>query len=399
MWFFIILLITAAIIVWAVVDFHFGRKHFVRNAYRRDYPKRHSDIELISTGPKFFEKMFSDIEGATSTINCLFYTVKDDHLGRQFFDLLVKKAKEGLKVRLIMDRGGSYHISKKKVKELRAEGLDVYFCEKPHLPYLFFSIQQRNHRKISVIDGRIGYLGGYNVGREYIDEDPDLSPWRDYHMRIEGEGTADLQKEFCIDWLRASGEEIPSSGECFPDLQKGSVEHRFFPSEGFKIESQFVNFISNAKESIFIGTPYFIPSDELMNALIAALKRGVKVTIVAPYKADHLLVKEASYKHYRKLLPYGAEIHQFRGGFYHAKLIIVDKKFTDMGTANFDLRSLYVNLELNNFVYTQSYVDQVLEEVQKDIEGSTPLNLDELNSVSTFTRIKEGIASMIAILL
>jgi cardiolipin synthase A/B len=399
MWILTILLILAAIIIWFIIDFHFGRKHFVRTAYRRDYEKRHSNIQLISTGPKFFEKMFSDIKNAQSSINCLFYIVENDHLARQFFDLLTQKAKEGVEVRLMMDKIGSYKISRKQVKELRNNGLHVYFCEKPHFPYLFFSTQQRNHRKITVIDGKVGYLGGYNVGKAYIDEDPKLSPWRDYHMRIEGEGTLDLQKEFCIDWKRASGEEILNNPRYFPDLEKGGIEHRFFPSEGFKIESQFVEFITNAKESIFIGTPYFIPSEEVLDALIAALKRGIKVTIVAPYKSDHMLVKEASYKYYRKLLPLGADIHQFRDGFYHSKLIIIDKKFCDMGTANFDLRSFYVNLELNNFVYTQSFVDKVIEEVDKDIEGSTRLTEEQLNSVSTFTRVKEGIASLVSILL
>ncbi|WP_240628757.1 cardiolipin synthase [Bacillus salacetis] len=389
----------AAIILLCIADFHFGRRYFVRNAYRRDYQKRHSDMELISTGPAFFERMFSDIKNASSSINCLFYIVENDHLGRQFFDLLIQKAKEGVEVRLLMDRIGSFKIRSKQVKELQECGIQVFFAEKPKLPFLFFSTQQRNHRKITVIDGKIGYLGGYNVGKAYIDEEPKLSPWRDYHMRIAGEGTADLQKEFCIDWKRASGEEILNKPSYFPELEKGAVEHRFFPSEGFKIESQFVSFITNARKSIFIGTPYFIPSKEVMDALEKALKRGIKVTIVTPERPDHPLVKEAAFKFFRRLIPLGADIYHYQNGFYHSKLIILDDEFCDLGTANFDLRSFYVNLELNNFTYTQSFVDEVRKEVQKDIEGSTLVDLEKINSVSIFTRVKEGIASMISILL
>ncbi|WP_409252283.1 cardiolipin synthase [Bacillus sp. SCS-153A] len=399
MWILIILLILAAIILWAVIDFHFGRKQFVKTAYRRDYQKRHSDMELISTGPAFFERMFTDLREASSTIHCLFYIVEDDHLGRQFFDILKQKAKEGVEIRLLMDRVGSFKVRKKQVKELKDYGIQVYFAEEPKLPFLFFSTQQRNHRKITVIDGKIGYLGGYNVGKAYIDEDPKLSPWRDYHMRLTGEGTADLQKEFGVDWKRASGEDIINRPGYFPKLEKGAVEHRFFPSEGYKIESQFVEFITNAKKSIFIGTPYFIPSDEVMTALIKALERGVKLTIVSPEKEDHPLVKEAAYKHFRKLIPLGAEVYHYQLGFYHSKLLVLDDEFCDIGTANFDLRSFYVNLELNNFIYTQSFVDEVRKEVQKDIDGSKLLTMEKLNSVSIFTRFKERIASMISILL
>ncbi|MGM0843480.1 MAG: cardiolipin synthase [Bacillota bacterium] len=400
MWILIILIIVAAIILWCVLDFHFGRKAFVQKAYRRDYQKRHSDMELISTGPAFFERLFKDIKEATSTINCLFYIVEDDHLGRQFFDLLNQKAKEGVEIRLLMDRIGSFKIKKKMVKELKDNGIKVYFAEKPKLPYLFFSTQQRNHRKITVIDGNIGYLGGYNVGKAYIDEDPNLSPWRDYHMRIVGEGTSDLQREFGVDWKRASDEDIINKPAYFPEnLKKGAMEHRLFPSEGFKIESQFVEFITNAKKSIFIGSPYFIPSEEVMDALVKALKRGVKVTIVSPEKPDHHLVKEAAFKFFRKLIPLGAEVYHYQTGFYHSKLIVLDDEFCDIGTANFDLRSFYVNFELNNFTYTQSFVDEVLKEIQKDIEGSKKISLEKLNSVSIFTRVKERLGSMISILL
>jgi cardiolipin synthase A/B len=399
MWIVTILLILAVLIAWCIADFHFGRKNFVRNAYRRDYQKRYSDMELISTGPAFFERMFSDIKNASSSIHSLFYIVENDHLGRQFFDLLIQKAKEGVEVRLLMDRIGSFKIRTKQVKELQEYGIQVYFAEKPKLPFLFFSTQQRNHRKITIIDGKVGYLGGYNVGKAYIDEDPKLSPWRDYHMRMDGEGTADLQKEFCIDWKRASGEDILNKPFYFPELEKGAVEHRFFPSEGFKIESQFVSFITNARKSIFIGTPYFIPSDEVMDALVKALKRGIKVTIITPERPDHPLVKEAAFKYFRRIIPLGAEVYHYQNGFYHSKLIILDDEFCDLGTANFDLRSFYVNLELNNFTYTQSFVDEVRVEVQKDLEGSTLVELHKLNSVSIFTRFKEGIASMISILL
>ncbi|MEL3972994.1 cardiolipin synthase [Rossellomorea oryzaecorticis] len=394
-------MIIGLLIAWMVIDFKLGRNKFIRTRTRRNYEDRYSDISLISRGPELFDQMFMDIKNAESSIHVLFYIVQNDHLGYRFMDLLKEKAKQGVKVRLLMDQMGSLQVPRSKVHMLKSVGVEVAYCQKVKFPYLFFTSQQRNHRKITVIDGKIGYLGGYNVGKEYIDENdkPELSPWRDYHMRLVGEGVLDLQSEFCVDWHRSTQKDLTNEALYFPPSAKGSIKHRIFPTEGVNIEQFFGEFIEEAEECIIIGTPYFIPTRHLMDKLMNALDRGVKLKIIVPDQADHSLVKEAAFPYFRPLLAKGAEVYQYMNGFYHGKIMIVDDHFCDLGTANFDQRSFYLNLELNNLIYDKHFIEIVKKEIDKDIKASDRLSASDLESVSLFTRFKEKVASAISILL
>ncbi|BCB05967.1 cardiolipin synthase [Bacillus sp. KH172YL63] len=401
MWWLIPLFIVTAVIAWLLIDFKLGRSQFIRTRTRRDYEKRHSDIRLFSRGPELFDVMFKEIKEADSSIHVLFYIVQDDHFALRFMELLKEKAKEGVEVRLLMDQIGSHNVPKSEVRELRDAGVEVDFCRRVKPPYFFFSSQQRNHRKITVIDGKIGYLGGYNIGKEYIDENdiPELSPWRDYHLRLEGEGVHDLQTEYCIDWFRATGKELRNDEQYFPPAGKGSCQHQIFPTEGVNIEDFFKKFIDGAREEVIIGTPYFIPTPILMDALCNALDRGVQVRVIIPNYADHMLVKEAAFPYFRTLLSKGAKVYQFMNGFYHAKVLIVDNHFCDIGTANFDKRSFFINFEINNLIFDEGFIQTLKKEMKKDMEASDPLSESDLASVSLLTRVKEKIASSISILL
>jgi cardiolipin synthase A/B len=401
MWWFILLLIIVVVIGWLMIDFKLGRSHFIRTRTRRDYEKRNSDIELFSRGPELFDRMFKEMKEAKSSIHVLFYIVQDDHFALRFMDLLKDKAKEGVEVRLLMDQIGSHNVPKSKVRLLRDAGVEVAFCQKVRLPFLFFSSQQRNHRKITVIDGKFGYLGGYNVGKEYIDENdkPELSPWRDYHLRLEGEGVHDLQTEFCIDWFRAAKNELKDEVKYFPPAERGSITHQIFPTEGVNIEDFFKKFIDEAQDEIIIGTPYFIPTPILMDALCHALERDVIVRVIIPNNADHMLVKEAAFPYLRILLSKGAKVYQFMNGFYHAKVMIIDDHFCDLGTANFDKRSFFINLEINNLIFDKEFIHTLKNEMAKDMEASDMLSENDLANVSLLTRIKERVASSISILL
>ncbi|WP_061810864.1 cardiolipin synthase [Rossellomorea vietnamensis] len=401
MWWLILLVILAAIIGWLMLDFRLGRSHFIRTRTRRDYETRMSDIQLFSRGPELFDQMFKDMREASSSIHVLFYIVQDDHFALRFLELLKGKAQEGVEVRLLMDQIGSHNVPKSKVKDLRDAGVEVDFCRRVKLPYLFFSSQQRNHRKITVIDGTIGYLGGYNIGKEYIDENdkPELSPWRDYHLRLDGEGVHDLQTEFCIDWYRATQKDLKNEATYFPPAEKGSIQHQIFPTEGVNIEDFFGKFIDEAQSEIIIGTPYFIATPILMDALLGALDRGIIVKIIIPNNADHMLVKEAAFPYFRPLLASGAKVYQFMDGFYHAKVMVVDDHFCDIGTANFDKRSFFINFEINNLIYDKGFIQMVKKEMEKDMAASDMLSESDLSSVSMLTRLKERVASAISILL
>lgn len=225
-----IISVLVLIAVWSYADFSLGKYVHMKRWEVRDYPLRKGKLQLITNGADLYKGYFKDLREASSSIHILFYIVKNDRFSNAFFEMLKARARDGIKIRLLLDWLGSRSVPKSWIEEAQSLGMDIVFCHRPRLPFIIFSLQQRNHRKITIIDGKIGYLGGYNIGKEYIDLDPELTPWRDYHLRLEGEGVADLQQEFVIDWKRATGEEIQI--EYKPDAGRGQMEHLLFPSEG-----------------------------------------------------------------------------------------------------------------------------------------------------------------------
>lgn len=385
-----------AIGIWLTIDFKLGRQKHYKNLKRIDYPFQESHFTLFAKGPELFADLFSELKKARHHIHIQFYIVKDDKISKEFLGILKKKALEGVEVRLLVDWLGSYPIKKKTVQHLKKHGVKFSFAQKLQFPFLFYSLQTRNHRKITVIDGKIGYIGGFNIGKEYINLDPKLCPWRDYHLKVTGEGVADLQLHLLANWKEEVEENLQQEEIYFPVQPKGPSKHKIIPSKGPFLEDTFSSLIRQAKNSIIIGTPYFIPSPVLLAELQSALKRGITLTVVVPNTADHLLVKEASYRYLRILLQEGAKVYQFLNGFYHAKTIIIDDEICDVGTANFDRRSLFLNDEINCYIYDPSFVKQMLAIVHKDILDSKPLTLNELNRPDFFRLIKEFIARLAA---
>lgn len=384
------------IIVWLVLDFKLGRRKHLSLARRTETAILHGNFEIFIHGKELFLDYFEAIRQAEKHIHVLFYIVKDDEFGQEFFSLLTEKARQGVEVRLLVDRLGSRKVKKKIVQSLREAGIHFAFSNRIKLPYLFYSTQVRNHRKISIIDGEIGYLGGFNIGKEYIDGDPKLSPWRDYHLKITCESVDFLQSEFSIDWKEYAGEDLHASHRYFPQLPRGEIRHQFLPTEAGQLEQMFIRLIQKAESSIMIGTPYFIPSRRIFSEFLQAIRRGVSITVIVPLTSDHILVKEASYRYLRRLLHEGAAIYQYKNGFYHAKTIVVDDKICDIGTANFDNRSLFLNKEINCYLYDPGFIERVREILTKDIADSKPMSLADLNKPNFFRKIKEGIAGTVA---
>ncbi|WP_409296128.1 phospholipase D-like domain-containing protein [Peribacillus sp. SCS-26] len=392
----IILLVLALLWLILLADFKLGRKFHLKRTHRRDFPYRYSDITLFTDGITLFGDMFAEIKAAERHIHILFYIVKEDHFSREFLALLKEKAQAGVEVRLLLDWMGSFGLKKKTIKSLRAHGIQIAFCQVPKLPFLFYSSQERNHRKIAVIDGKKGYLGGYNIGKEYINEDPKLSPWRDYHLKIWGEGALDLQEEFLEDWLEATGCDFRKSTLYKNEVQRGRCRHLIIPCEGVHLEERYIKLIRMAEEKIIIGTPYFIPGKKLEGELLTALKKGIKLTIIVPGNPDHVLVKEASYKYFRKLVPEGAQVYQFQKGFYHPKVILIDNQLVDVGTSNFDKRSLFLNHELNCYIFDRDCIRQIEEALGEDLRHSCPLDIEAISSFNPFRTAKEWVAASIS---
>ena len=273
----IVFAIIAGLALWVIADFILGRKQHLTNANKKVLPVRESDLSIFAKGPELFDDLFSELKKAKQHIHILFYIVQDDKISQEFFAILKEKAREGVEVRLLVDWVGS-GLKKDSIKSLKNAGVEFAHSHTPRFPFLIYSSQVRNHRKITVIDGQVGYLGGFNIGKEYNDQDPKLSPWRDYHLKVSGEGVMDLQIEFLEDWRKAAKVNLLQDKAYFPPLKKGSIRQQLVPTEGILLEELFSKLISQAQTSIVIGTPYFIPSKRVFTLLREAIKRGVSVT-------------------------------------------------------------------------------------------------------------------------
>lgn len=387
--------IAAGLALWVYADFMLGRKKHLSNVNKKVLPMRDSNLAIFAKGPELFHDLFAEIKKAKQHIHILFYIVQDDKISQEFLAILKEKAKEGVEVRLLVDWVGS-GLKRKSIQSLKDAGVEFAYSQTPKFPFLFYSTQVRNHRKITVIDGRLSYLGGFNIGKEYYDQDPKLSPWRDYHLKMTGEGVMDLQKEFLEDWRAAAKVNLLHDKAYFPPLEKGSIRQRLVPTEGILLEELIANLITESEKSIFIGTPYFIPSKRIFNLLLDALKKGVAVTILVPHKADHILVKEASLPYLRTLIKEGADVYQYLKGFYHAKVIIIDDRVCDAGTANFDKRSMFLNYELNCLIHDPVFIKKMNHIITEDILNSQKATLQELNRVNMLLSVKEKAARTIS---
>ncbi|KLV27448.1 cardiolipin synthase [Niallia circulans] len=394
--FLIILSIIAILIFLLYLDFQLGKRAQHQKINRKNHPFRYSDFHIYSDGTELFPALFQAIEEATDHVHILFYTIKTDSISKEFLNLLKSKAHEGVEVRLILDWLGSYKIRRKVREELKKAGIQFAFCQLPSFPYLFYSLQVRNHRKIAIIDGKVGFMGGFNIGKDYIHANIKLSPWRDYHLKLIGEGVDDLQREFLMDWLKASKINLLQNRIYFPVQKKGASRHQIIPTQGVYLEEIVCHVIKNCKSSLLITTPYFIPSKQITSELLRALHRNISITILIPDKADHLLVKEASFPYLRTLLAHGASVYQYMNGFFHGKLINIDNEIIIIGSANFDRRSIFLNHELNCCIYDQGFIERMNKITTEDLQQAKELSLEGLDTITMRSKLKEWIARLFA---
>ncbi|MFD9626162.1 cardiolipin synthase [Peribacillus muralis] len=384
------------IFTWCLIDFKLGHKRYMKQATSMKYPPRNSDMTVFTSGKILFDDLMEEINQAQDSVHILFYIVKNDQFSKEFLKLLQTKAETGVEVRLLVDWVGGKKISRTAIGQLKKSGVHFSFSYKPKLPFLFYTIQKRNHRKITVIDGKIGYLGGFNIGKEYINQGDKLNPWRDYHLKMTGEGVKDLQEVFLLDWQHDTDEDLRGTPAYFPTLTPGTQMHQVVLTNGSDLEQTLVGMIQQAKEKIIIGTPYFIPSNPLFRELREALSRNVSVTVIVPENSDHPLVKEASFPYFRVLIKEGAAIMQFQKGFYHSKVILIDDTICDIGTANFDKRSCFLNGEINCLIYDRAFIEDAEKELAVDVAESKLLNGDKLSSMNAVRTAKESLASILS---
>jgi cardiolipin synthase A/B len=374
------------------IDYLWGKREHARKADNLIFPLTTGECKFYKSGATLFNDMFQQLKDAKKEILIEFFIVKKDRLGNQFLQLLKEKAAEGVVVRLLVDRLGSFWFTKKDRKMLEKSGVQFAFSEKPRFPFLFYRLNRRNHRKIVIIDGVIGYVGGFNVGDEYIGKNPTFNVWHDYHVCLSGKVVADLQRVFQLDWEKSAG---PINVFKADEPVKGKKEMQVLATDGIGLEQFFIQYIHTAKEELIFGTPYFIPTEAIVAALKEALERGVQVYILVPMKADHLFVKEAGMGYYERLKQMGAKVRMYDIGFFHGKLFMMDKKLADIGTANFDRRSFYLNKEVNVVIFDRKFSEEVRKVFFKDFRESIEFSDHWLKQLNWKTKITIPIAKLL----
>jgi cardiolipin synthase len=358
-------------------------------------------VDIFTDGHAKFETLLQDIEKAQRHIHLLYYIIRDDELGRRVIGSLTRKAREGLEVRILYDDIGSSSVSPRFFRELKEAGGEVAAFFPSTIRYLNFRVNFRNHRKLAVIDGKIGYIGGFNIGNEYIGLDQYMGFWRDTHLRVSGSAVHTMQAMFLLDWNLAASSRVDYTPDYFPNWNAGGQVPMQIVGSGPNtrwrhIENAYIKMIHAAKKTVYVQTPYFIPDDGLLNALIIASLSGIDVRVMVPGKPDHMFVHWASYYYLGELLQAGVKCYLYKNGFLHAKTIVVDGAIASVGTANFDFRSLKLNFEANAMIYDHNVAEQLQCIYIKDIEASEELTMENYRNRSWSIRIKESVSRLLS---
>ncbi len=360
-----------------------------------------NSIKVFTDGEKKFDSLLKDIESAEDHIHFQYYIIQKDNLGKRVVEKLAMKAREGVKVRLLYDEMGSRKTRKRFFKELIEAGGEVEVFFPSRIPYVNTRLNYRNHRKLVIIDGVTGYVGGFNVGDEYLGLNAKFGYWRDTHLRIEGSATLAMQTRFLLDWNHAARNKVGYEACYFPIVSspgKAGVQvvSSGPDSEWEQIKNGYIKLITSAKRTIFIQTPYFIPDASLLDALRIAALSGVDVRLMIPNKPDHPFVYWATYSYVGELLKAGARMYIYQNGFIHAKTIAVDGEISSVGTANIDVRSFRLNFEVNAFIYDEELTRQLERIFIEDMEKSYELTVENYHERSMWIRFKESISRLLS---
>lgn len=356
-----------------------------------------NDIRLIHSGQEKFELMFRDIEAARDHVHAEYYIVRNDDLGNRFLDLLSAKAKQGVKVRLLLDDVGT-RLPSATIKRLKRDGVEVAMFFPSlyrHTASLNLRVNYRNHRKIVVVDGKIGFLGGYNVGDEYLGLDKRKGRWRDTHLRVEGRAVLDLQARFLLDWDFASTRPMDVLPRYFPDVPERNGMAVQIASGGPDkrrdlIQEVYLKMIASARSRVYLQSPYFIPDESVLDALRVAALSGLDVRVMIPVLPDHPLVHWANLSFLGELLESGVKGYLYQDGFLHSKTIVVDGAIASIGSANWDIRSFELNFETNAIVYCPRLAREQEAAFMEDLKCCREWTLDEYLNRPWSVRLKGG---------
>lgn len=367
-----------------------------------------NNVTVIVNGEAKFPDVFESLRSAKHHIHIEYYIYENDTIGNELAQILIEKAKEGVEVRFIYDDFGSSGIRKNIAHQLREAGVEAYPFYKIKLIMLANRMNYRNHRKIIVVDGTIGYIGGINVSDKYINNDKDDKLyWRDTHLKIVGNSVFNLQTIFLADWNFCANQKIRYSSNYFPE--KSEAEHygnhlvqivSSGPDSKYpKIKYTLIQAILSAEKEICITTPYFIPDKSFLEAINIAALSGIEVKLLVPTRSDSFIVNTTSQSNFQELLDVGVKIYSYDKGFVHAKTMVCDQKVAIIGTANFDNRSFDLNFEINAIVYDEQIATEISNLFEKDISFSTQIFAEEWSKRPLFRKLMEKVLHLFSSLM
>ena len=359
-----------------------------------------NEVEIFTDGNDKFNSLLAAINDARHHIHMEYYIIRNDDLGRRVLTALVQKAKEGVEVRLMGDAIGCNRLPKSFARELTDAGGQVAWFFPSKILHINLRVNYRNHRKIAIIDGKIGFVGGLNIGDEYLGKGP-LGYWRDTHIRIAGSAVKSLQSRFFMDWNYAAKDNLVLEEKYFPDTRRREgvtmqIVHSGPDSIGEDIKFGYIKLINAARETVYIQTPYFIPDDSVLDALKIAARSGVDVRIMFPCKPDHPFVYWVTTSYIGELLEWGVRAYTYDNGFIHSKTIVVDGIAGSIGSANWDIRSFSLNFEGNAFIYDVMVAGRMKAIFEQDLKSCTEVTHQRYEQRPALIRIKESIFRLMA---
>ena len=362
-------------------------------------PSVGNELIPLKNGSATFKAIFTALETSKKFIHIQYYIFEEGDLAEKFKSILIKKAQDGVQVRLLYDALGSRTLSNTYINSLKAAGVEVFSFLPMRLGRLLSSINYRNHRKIIIVDGRVGFTGGINVSDKYINGDPVLGNWYDMHLQLKGDMVNSLQAVFTMDWSFASETETLLNTQYFlkhstPGNSIAQIVASGPDSDFSSIQQLYFSIINSAKKYVYITNPYIIPGEILKEALQVAALSGVDVRLLLSTNSDSFLVKWNVRSHFEDFLESGVKIYLYPDGFLHSKVIISDDALTSIGTANLDIRSFEQNYEVNALIYDKNITLKLKQEFLNDCKKSNQLDYQRFLKRPQADRLKEGVAKV-----
>jgi len=359
-----------------------------------------NEVKVLRNGKETFPEIFNAIEGAKHHVHLEYYIVEDDMIGNYLRELLIQKAREGVEVRFIYDDVGSWELKRKFIRSMREAGVKVDCFMRVRFPMLTSKVNYRNHRKILVVDGQTAFVGGLNFADRYQEGLPGIGHWRDTHLKLTGGGATALQIIFMADWYFVS-KEIFKGIKYFKPFEAGNgklvqVSASGPDSDWESIGQAYFSAIASATDSVFISTPYLMPTADIMTALKTSALGGIDVRIIVPGLSDAIFPKWGTNSYIEELLDAGVKIYFYKAGFTHSKVIVVDGIFSSVGTANLDFRSLETNFEVNAMIYDEEIAATLTSQFLADQLKSEEVKLEQWMKRPRINKIKESFARILS---